>query len=104
MAENLNKRALLVSSDEGWEGLWIDRRLIKQYRTIQEGADRGLLFIAIAKKYNLTVDDFQGAHTNKEGEEHLYFKGSFPVQYDQLLPIIEFYEPSTLERLISFIE
>jgi hypothetical protein len=97
--ENENKRALLVSSDEGWEGLWIDKKLIAQRHHLEEGTDRGLYFIALAEKYNLKLSDFQEAYANEKGEEYLE-SGGFPDSYEEIIGMVDFFEIKTAEQIL----
>lgn len=103
MAQNLNKRALLVSSDDGWEGLWIDKKLVKQYHQIEEGMDRGLLFVSIASEYNLSLSDFQTADANEKAEPYLEL-GQYPEEYEVLITIVDFNEPYDIAYVLSFLQ
>jgi hypothetical protein len=76
--------ALLVSTEEEWEGLWINEKLYKQGHSINEGDNRGLFFLALAKKYKLTIDDFKCAYTNDLGDKYIYDNGQLPDDYDEL--------------------
>jgi len=97
------KRVIIVSSNIGWESLWIDKILIKEYHTLEEGFDRGLLFLALAEKYELKFSDFQLAHTNEFGESFLQ-SGNFPVNYVTLLDMIELEHGHTKEYALSFLD
>lgn len=91
MSQNLKTRALLVKSDEGWEGLWIDKKLHRQNHAIQEGEDRGLYFMTLAEKYKLKPCDFQEAYANDKALEHLN-NGGFPEDYKKVITMIDFEE------------
>lgn len=80
-----NRRATLISSDEGWEALYLDGSIYKQYHEIEEGDDRGLYFLAFSETYGLSLDDFQTAHTNERGEGYLNDNARFPDEIDVLL-------------------
>ena len=103
MAQNLNKRALLVNSDEGWQGLWIDKKLVKQYYSLEEGMDRGLLFMAISIKYKLKIFDFQTAYANEKAEPYLE-EGQYPETYEDIIKVVDFEEPFELDYVLSFLE
>ena len=85
------KRALLVSADENWEALWIDKKLWGQYHSLNEGDDRGLFFMALCEKYNLKLSDFQKAHANDKAIESLS-SGGFPDEYEKVIDMVDLVE------------
>ena len=93
MDKNLNRRALLVTTDGDWEGLWIDKKLHSQYHRIEEGEDRGLYFLNLAKEFDLDSDDFQQAHANEKADEYLNM-GGLPEEYEKVITMVDFYEPT----------
>ena len=86
------KRALLISSDDGWEALWIDKKFFDQYHKLEQGYDRGLYFLKIAETYNLTLDDFQTGYANEKADEYLDM-GTFPEDYDTVLTMVDLGNP-----------
>lgn len=96
MSKNLNTRALIVSAGD-WEGLYIDGKLVCEGHTLNEGHDRGLLFILLCDKYGLKFEDFQEAYFKGEYEIYLHENGSLP-SYEKVIEMILFCEQTKVEE------
>lgn len=59
------KKAVLVESYD-WEGLYIDGVLVKEGHSLNEGESRISSFVALAKKYEFSLEDLEEISLNSE--------------------------------------
>jgi len=99
--ENLKTRALLVSSEDGWEGLWIDKQLYNEGHSLEEGYDRGLYFLALAEIKGILFKDIQTAELTEAGNIMINKTGRMPDDYATLLKMISFNKGNSAKEILS---
>ena len=76
------KQLIVISTDNGYEGLYIDNNLEDVGNPINEGTERVLYFIHLAKKYEINIEDIKFGYINMEGSLDEY--GDFPVELSEV--------------------
>lgn len=85
-----NKRALVVSTlEDGFESLWIDKKLICQGNPVNEGTDRALYFMQLNSEYDLSVQDYLFVNVTEDGNKIIESYGEFSKNYEDLIEILD---------------
>ena len=71
-----NKVALVQSDD--WEGLYINKKLVKEGHTLNEGNSRIKYFVKLAKQYNFNLEDLEEFTISEEDKEETNNIGCLP--------------------------
>jgi hypothetical protein len=80
------KKAIVVfSSEDAWEGLYVNGILVEENHTLNEGVERVKYFVELAKKYNFDLGELDFIAINENQEEWLSNYGSFPIELNELL-------------------
>lgn len=99
----MNTRALLVSTNDGWEGLWVDKELYTEGSPMNEGWERAFYFMALLEELDLVFTDFQTAHLKEEYEELMELHGSFEIvarTREDINEIVEFERQVSLNEIM----
>lgn len=70
----------MVSDD--WEGLFVNGKLIDEGNPINEGHERVLYFLDLAKELRFNLNDLKVHRVSEAQREYLERKGVFPKQLD----------------------
>ena len=76
------KELIVISTDSDYEGLYIGNTLEEVGNPINEGTERVLYFIHLAKKYEINIEDIKFGYINMDGFLDEY--GDFPVELSEV--------------------
>ena len=76
------KELIVISTDNGYEGLYIGNVLEDVGNPINEGTERVLYFIHLAKKYEINIEDIKFGYIIMEGFLDEY--GDFPTELSEV--------------------
>ena len=76
------KEIIVLSTDNGFEGLYIDNNLDDVGSPINEGIERVRYFIDLAKNYKINIEDIKFGYINMNGFLDEY--GDFPMELSEV--------------------
>ena len=77
-------RAIILKSED-WEGLYVDKVLIEEGHTIEEGNDRAIVFANLAKVYNFDLSEMKEVRADSDLEEMVQEQGNMPDEFPMRL-------------------
>ena len=72
------KEMICIQTDNGYEGLYFDNKLEDTGSPINEGIERVMYFIHLAKKYEINIEDIKFGYLDMIGFLDKY--GDFPTE------------------------
>lgn len=79
------KNTAIILKSEDWEGLYVDKVLIEEGHTIEEGNDRAIVFANLAKVYNFDLSEMKEVWADSELEEMVQEQGNMPSEFPMRL-------------------
>lgn len=56
----------VLKNNEGYEGLYVDSKLVEEAQPLNEGIERVIYFLHLSKKYETPLEDFVFEETDAE--------------------------------------
>ena len=78
----MNTAILLHAED--WEGLFVNKKLVEEGHTLNEGYSRIQYFIELSEKYEFNLKDMKEFEVTEKDEDDLFYNGGFPNFLDNL--------------------
>ena len=57
---------ICLQTDNGYEALYVDKELVEEGNPLNEGTERVLYFIHLAKKYEINIEDIKFGYINMD--------------------------------------
>ncbi len=73
----MSKKAIIISSDADWEGLFVDGVLVEEGHTLNEGTERVLYFVNLAEEHGFELEDLEIGYINDEYDKVLETEGCY---------------------------
>jgi hypothetical protein len=58
---------ICLQTDNGYEGLYVDKELVEEGNPLNEGIERVRYFISLAKNYGINIEDIKFGYINMNG-------------------------------------
>ena len=76
------KEVWCLVDSQGYEALYVDKELVEEGNPLNEGTERVLYFIDLAKKYEINIEDIKFGYINTDGFLDEY--EDFPVELSEV--------------------
>lgn len=64
-------QAVLLSSNDGYEALYVNNKIVEEGDPINEGFSRTKYFLELSKKYNFDLNEMIESHLSDEDSEEI---------------------------------